>query len=299
MSLEMLSAVWELDLPRTEKDVLEVLAWHANADGICWPSKARIMYTKGLSEASVKRAFASLKQKGLIKVEAHAKGGRAKTPIYQLHPEKGLKMIPFEQWKEQHKGAQGESKRGSLRPEKGLTVSPEPTENRQIEPSVSSTGTSVANAPSVPVEASSQKKEVKQENKGKSWIEYLFNQIASRKEHGSDILSPDGGELPKFGKQYKSLLDRDGYTDEDIKTLVEFQLDVAEGKVPDVHRQWKSPRNAAISMKETGYKPSSIASRDKKSQEEIDRKFKELLSRQAAGEYIPDELVEEVLNGKG
>ncbi len=144
MSLEMLSAVWELDLERNEKDVLEVLAWHANADGICWPSKARIMYTKNLSESTVKRTLRSLKEMGLISVEAHAEGGRGKTPLYCIHPEKGAKKTPFNEWKEgQNKGGQDdqkgvtENRKGGQNSVKGVAAAaPEPsveprTENRQ------------------------------------------------------------------------------------------------------------------------------------------------------------------------
>lgn len=148
MSLEMLSAVWDLELERNERDVLEVLAWHANADGLCWPSKARIMYRTGLSESTVKRALASLRKQGLITVEQHAEGGRGRVPIYRLHPEKGVKKPPFEEWK-RRKGAQGEplqsrskggqpdTERGSYEREKGVrAVTPEPTENLHKEPSV-------------------------------------------------------------------------------------------------------------------------------------------------------------------
>lgn len=137
MSLETLSAVWELDLERNEKDVLEVLAWHANADGICWPSKARIMYTKNLSESTVKRTLASLKKKGLITVEAHAEGGRGKTPIYALHPTKGVRKLPFEEWK---KGVRRDTK-GGQEEQKGVTaMTPEPSLEPSLEPSDAKAG---------------------------------------------------------------------------------------------------------------------------------------------------------------
>ncbi len=138
MSLELLSAIWDLDLERNEKDVLEVLAWHANADGICWPSKARIMYTKSLSESTVKRTLASLKKQGLLSVEAYAEGGRGKTPLYKLHPEKGVRKLPFNEWKEGIKGVTADNKRGSGETLKGVTaMTPEPSIEPSVEPSSS------------------------------------------------------------------------------------------------------------------------------------------------------------------
>lgn len=125
--MEMLSAVWDLDLERNERDVLEVMAWHANADGLCWPSKARIMYRTGLSESSVKRALGSLKKTGLITVEAHAEGGRGKTPLYKVCPEKGVKKIPFEEWKKGFSENPINAKGGQGEHEKGVTVTPEYT----------------------------------------------------------------------------------------------------------------------------------------------------------------------------
>lgn len=137
MSLEMLAAVWDLELERNEKDVLEVLAWHANADGICWPSKARIMYRTGLSESTVKRTLAALRKKGLITVEKYAEGGRGRTPIYMVHPEKGVKKPPFEEWRKGVQKGASDPKRGSDESEKGVrALTPEPSvENHHTEPS--------------------------------------------------------------------------------------------------------------------------------------------------------------------
>jgi DNA-binding transcriptional ArsR family regulator len=134
MSLEALSAVWNLDLDKNQQDVLEVLAWHANADMVCWPSKARIMYKTGLSDSTVKRALGALKKSGLITVEAHAEGGRGRAPLYKLHPDKGVSKPPFEEWRKgftgDDKGGQGEQEKG------GRAVTPEPrTENQEQEPS--------------------------------------------------------------------------------------------------------------------------------------------------------------------
>ncbi len=133
MSLEILSAVWDLELERNDKDVLEVLAWHANADGICWPSKARIMYRTGMSEATVKRSLRSLKEQGLVSVEAHAEGGRGRTPLYKVRPEKGVKKAPFDEWL---KGVRPDAKGGQNELKGVRAVTPEPSvKNLQEEPS--------------------------------------------------------------------------------------------------------------------------------------------------------------------
>lgn len=192
MSLEMLSAVWNLDLERNEKDVLEVLAWHSNADGICWPSRARIMYTKGLSESVVKRTIRSLKKKGLITVEAHAEGGRGKTPLYKLHPEKGANKPPFEEWKQGQKGARASSKRGpELRPP-----------NRHKEPL--SKGDSLRSSPA----GGESDDSAPAMELGQYLVKYTYDVIEEYRTHGKDPAPEDPVEIRKTGRIAKQAIQR-------------------------------------------------------------------------------------------
>lgn len=252
MSLEMLSAVWDLDLPQNERSVVEVFAWHANADGVCWPSRARIMYRTGLSEPTVKRAMRSLRDRGLLTVEDHATGGRGKTPIYKLHPGKGVKKIPFEEWKERlkkgatreplsgGKGDHSRTERGSEGPEKGVTATtPEPTENRQNEPSHSeehpngsSSGGRRDGGP--PEEQESPVRNV-------SYREYAFRRfrelIAEAKKAGLDPDPlPDNrlGEYSAFYEQHA----KEGADPDDLDDAIRWLVAKAAGELEDEAQAW-------------------------------------------------------------
>jgi hypothetical protein len=90
-----MSQVWEIQLGRSERDVLLVMADHANDDGVCWPSRALICWMTGLSEATVKRALTGLREKNLITCVANELGGSGKVPIYELRLRKGIRKRPF------------------------------------------------------------------------------------------------------------------------------------------------------------------------------------------------------------
>jgi hypothetical protein len=65
MSIRLMSAVWDMDLPAGEKIVLLALADQANDEGRqCWPSVETIMRRSGQGERTVRRALSSLEEKG-------------------------------------------------------------------------------------------------------------------------------------------------------------------------------------------------------------------------------------------
>jgi biotin operon repressor len=90
MSIRHVNWALEQELPTPEKFVLVVLANYANKNGVCWPSQETIGQKTGLSRASVQRSIRSLKERGLIQVEARRKRGYNHINRYYLNMELGL-----------------------------------------------------------------------------------------------------------------------------------------------------------------------------------------------------------------
>jgi len=84
MSIALLAAAWDLEIGSTEKMVLMCLCDHANAEGACWPSVARICRKTSKSERTVQAALKWLREAGYFTVERQ----RGPTPLYRLDPSK-------------------------------------------------------------------------------------------------------------------------------------------------------------------------------------------------------------------
>lgn len=120
-----------------KRAVLMEYADHANDDGICWPSRSRIMYNTGLSESAVKQHTRELREAGIIEIVAHHEGGRGRIPIYRVHPEKGPQKTPFKEWL---KGST-RAERGQSEVKRGQEVTPESLDkNTSKESSISPRG---------------------------------------------------------------------------------------------------------------------------------------------------------------
>lgn len=278
MSLEMLSAVWDLDLTKNEQDVMEVLAWHSNADGVCWPSKARIMHTKKLSESTVKRTLKSLKDKGLLSVEAHADGGRGRTPLYRLHPEKGARKTPFKEFaaalrkrkKEgqaeplsDDKGGQRDTERGSGGTGKGVrAATPEPTRNRQHEPSDSEEnpdGSSSGDRRGVSAAAGPPEQE---EAKPLSYRAYAFRRfrelIKDARDGDAEVDPlPDQrlGEYSAFYEQHA----KEGADPDDLDDAIRWLVAKASGAIEGEAQAWAYFGTAVRAVRNGGVrKPFSV-----------------------------------------
>lgn len=73
MSVKVMAAVWDAEaLSPTHRLILLSLADHANDDGICYPSIARLCRRTGLSERSVQGAVSFLQAAGWLRVERNA-----------------------------------------------------------------------------------------------------------------------------------------------------------------------------------------------------------------------------------
>lgn len=82
MSIRLMTAAWQTDLPALEKLILLALADHANEDGEAWPSIATLSRRTGLAERTVQRNLRELELKGYLSIsEARGRSNR-----YNLHP---------------------------------------------------------------------------------------------------------------------------------------------------------------------------------------------------------------------
>lgn len=97
MSIKVMSMVWEREgLSPTHRLILLALADHADDDGVCYPSIARLRRRTGLSERAIQTAFSALCAAGWLRIERNA-GPRgcnvftvstpaADAPPQQMHP---------------------------------------------------------------------------------------------------------------------------------------------------------------------------------------------------------------------
>jgi hypothetical protein len=82
MSVRVMSAVWELDLPASEKLVLLALADCANDEGLCWPSMSTIAKKCSKSDRTVQTSIKALADAGHL--TRHEVLGRGCS--YHIHP---------------------------------------------------------------------------------------------------------------------------------------------------------------------------------------------------------------------
>jgi hypothetical protein len=82
LSIRYLNAVWDLDIPTTQKMVALVLADHADEHGRSFPSVARMMKMSSLAERSVQNAINWLEENGHLVREMRC----GKSTVYRLTP---------------------------------------------------------------------------------------------------------------------------------------------------------------------------------------------------------------------
>ena len=82
MSIRVMTRVWDVDLPDSEKLVLLALADCANDEGFCWPSMATLARKCSKSDRTVQKAVKSLCQRGQLSREARL----GKGVHYFVHP---------------------------------------------------------------------------------------------------------------------------------------------------------------------------------------------------------------------
>jgi hypothetical protein len=117
MSVKVMSQVWEFDLPATEKLILLGFADHANDEGICRPSFARIAWKCGISKETVKRTVRRFREPGILAKIAEA-GGPGCPAAWQILTAKGVRLTPFVSDLERSKTREW----GSSTPRMGVTA---------------------------------------------------------------------------------------------------------------------------------------------------------------------------------
>lgn len=83
MSIKLMSAAWDLDIPSTEKMVLLCLCDFASDEGgNCWPSMATIAGRCSTSERTVQRAIRALETRGILDTSQRL----GTSSRYRIHP---------------------------------------------------------------------------------------------------------------------------------------------------------------------------------------------------------------------
>ncbi|MBL4929349.1 helix-turn-helix domain-containing protein [Fuscibacter oryzae] len=88
MSIKIMTAIWDrTDLDTHEKMVLLSLADHADDEGVCFPSIARLCDRTGMKERGVQNVLRRMKEAGIITVELNAgRRGANRYTIHAAHP---------------------------------------------------------------------------------------------------------------------------------------------------------------------------------------------------------------------
>lgn len=101
MSIRIMSAVWSIDLPDSQKIVLLALADNANDEGVCWPSMATIAKKCSKGTRTVQGVIKQLCDAGhLTRKEVLGKGcyytvhPRSGCTPQELHPRREVQLPP-------------------------------------------------------------------------------------------------------------------------------------------------------------------------------------------------------------
>lgn len=85
MSLELMSAVFRLDLPAQRKLILLALSDFANDDGgACWPSQETLAWKASISTRNLRTNITALESDGWLDIVVPG-NGRGRSTVYQLH----------------------------------------------------------------------------------------------------------------------------------------------------------------------------------------------------------------------
>jgi hypothetical protein len=139
LSVQVMSRIWELDLPQNEKLIALAFADHADDDGLAYPKIPRIAWKSGYSERQTRAIVGRLRERGILEaVDGHA-GGSGLATMYRVVPEKGARIAPFSTKKPEA------TRRKTLKPraEKGA-VQRQKRPRIHMEPSVTITEPSLA-----------------------------------------------------------------------------------------------------------------------------------------------------------
>jgi len=233
MSVHISSACKKLDYTGAKREVLLEFADHANDDGICWPSRSRIMYNTGLSESAVKQQMKELRDAEVLVVVDQHEGGRGKVPIYRVQPEKGPQKIPFSEWCDaRRKGSKGSSDDR----QRGHTVAPEPSgepPSNGVEDSLHSTST--------PAESEKQDDgKDKVVPAGKFFTGVLMDAVTAAEKSGAQVHPPPN--VGRIGARFRELAKK--HDTPTLEAAVTYMVAKACGEVEGEPKAWCGPDRA-------------------------------------------------------
>jgi hypothetical protein len=132
MSVEIMSKVWEMDLPTTKKLVLLALADHADDAGAnVYPSVPRVAWKSGLSTRQTRRVMQQLRDDDELLILVREGGGRGGTNEYRIDITKGVNLTPFNEWRSSATADQNPDT-GDTLPLTPTTVNPDTGDTRTI-----------------------------------------------------------------------------------------------------------------------------------------------------------------------
>ena len=84
MSVKLMSAAWDMDLPMGQKMLLLALFDHANDDGVCYPSQEKLAQKCSMGERTVISHIQWLERHGIVSRERRQNTQRRKSDLYQI-----------------------------------------------------------------------------------------------------------------------------------------------------------------------------------------------------------------------
>ena len=84
MSVKLMSAAWDMDLPMGQKMLLLALCDHANDDGVCYPSQEKLAQKCSMGERTVINHIQWLERHGIVSRERRQNTQRRKSDLYQI-----------------------------------------------------------------------------------------------------------------------------------------------------------------------------------------------------------------------
>ena len=84
MSVKLMSAAWDMDLPMGQKMLLLALCDHANDDGVCYPSQEKLAQKCSMGERTVISHIQWLERRGIVSRERRQNTQRRKSDLYQI-----------------------------------------------------------------------------------------------------------------------------------------------------------------------------------------------------------------------
>lgn len=84
MSVKLMSAAWDMDLPMGQKMLLLALCDHANDDGVCYPSQEKLAQKCSMGERTVISHIQWLERHGIVSRERRQNTQRRKSDLYQI-----------------------------------------------------------------------------------------------------------------------------------------------------------------------------------------------------------------------